>query len=1217
MFSALFLALTQAQQAPAAAPLPADAVDTQLREATIGTVISVPFARADDAVPLPIPAVVEPGAAGDRVLQPASGDPYFLGFAAGRYFPPAGERIDSDLALMAANLPQDGRPTAETYAFVMFQKRMTEERIEQLRRAGARVLEFHPYYTVKVALTPNAIDTIAGLDFVRWMGVPKSWQKLHPDLTAQLAQAEPTRRLSLFINTFDSDLCADSREEVVANAIEGDPDGGIAAGNAEAASKIVHANGWQQRELERHGVTVGPWIESIHAFQATVAAGSIEQIVGLDFVQFIENDVPSTLDHDEGIPLSNGDRVRNVYNGGTNGNCQGGIIDTGMDTGHAAIDPYGVGWDYTGAGNAFDDTDGHGTHTGGTLLGNGDVDDSFQGCAPGIGLTPARRVFVVRRGGNAPLSTWLSVMHSSYNDGTNISPAPMVVSNSYSGNVVSGAYIGSESAPRTIDAEAFAHDQLWVWSASNEGPNAGTIGLESCAKNALTVGNVLDHEDAVVGDPGTIWTGSSRGPCGDGRWKPNLCAAGQVLSSCLAGTTTGYANGGGTSMSTPLVSGLALQLCDHYSFLRYNPSALAATLMAGSLTHNNQVISTPGDTHLDAYGTGRVDAYKANFGDSQQALSFWSFNPSWSSAYTELPFTVSAGATRLTFVMRYEEAACSAGASQAQVNDMDTWLDVEPFTAGGNTGEYFSQQSNVDNTEVRIINNPTVGDWKAKVFPSSIVPFQSVRVGVCVIVTYGDTSPTPTFNVTASDSYVQPGDDITFTAGYSNPSYIASGVFFDSSSANAGLTASYNTMLDGSTADLMDNKSLGKDVCMGDVIHGTSRTHHWTAHWNTEGAKIWQVEARSDNATDVTDSATVYVDGTAPGLATNLGSSTHTVNVWDNDPTITYTWTAATDNLSGVDGYGTFVSSGGPGAPSNVKDINAVTSTPGTFAASGQYWFNMKTVDRSGNWSASYANVGPFKIDLLDPDLVTGLASTSHTVGIASCNDMVAMSWNSTPDSGGSGLKGYRSSWDHNPVANPLTLTLGPVTGVVTQLLSSTQPWYFHIASVDIAGNVQTAVHAGPYYVQPNSGTTYCTAKVNALGCTPSIGFIGTPKAGQLAGYTVRATNVRNNKPGLLIYGVNGGSSNPFLGGTLCVAAPIKRSTPVAAGGNPAPANDCSGVYSIDFSTFASGLLGGTPLPALSVAGTAVNCQFWGRDPGFAAPNNATLTNGLSFTICQ
>ena len=157
------------------------------------------------------------------------------------------------------------------------------------------------------------------------------------------------------------------------------------------------------------------------------------------------------------------------------------------------------------------------------------------------------------------------------------------------------------------------------------------------------------------------------------------------------------------------------------------------------------------------------------------------------------------------------------------------------------------------------------------------------------------------------------------------------------------------------------------------------------------------------------------------------------------------------------------------------------------------------------------------------------------------------------------------------------------------------------------AGDTHTVARYGP----PSSVTVYCTAKINSLGCTPSIGASGGASATAGNGFLVTGIEIRNNKDGFLFYGVNGAAAVPFLGGTKCVSAPIRRTPLQSSGGAPAPAEDCSGIYALDMNAFAVGAAGGNPLPALTTPGTVVHCQWWGRDPGFIA----TLSDGLTYTI--
>lgn len=141
--------------------------------------------------------------------------------------------------------------------------------------------------------------------------------------------------------------------------------------------------------------------------------------------------------------------------------------------------------------------------------------------------------------------------------------------------------------------------------------------------------------------------------------------------------------------------------------------------------------------------------------------------------------------------------------------------------------------------------------------------------------------------------------------------------------------------------------------------------------------------------------------------------------------------------------------------------------------------------------------------------------------------------------------------------------------------------------------------------------SSYCTSKVNSLGCTPAIATSGSASASAGSGFAISATLVLNQKQGLLLYGTSGPAAVPFHGGWLCVAPPRRR-TPVQSSGGSSAGSNCSGAYVFDFNAWTA-----TGSDPALIAGATVNAQYWSRDPGFAPPNNVGLTDAVEFHLCQ
>jgi len=138
----------------------------------------------------------------------------------------------------------------------------------------------------------------------------------------------------------------------------------------------------------------------------------------------------------------------------------------------------------------------------------------------------------------------------------------------------------------------------------------------------------------------------------------------------------------------------------------------------------------------------------------------------------------------------------------------------------------------------------------------------------------------------------------------------------------------------------------------------------------------------------------------------------------------------------------------------------------------------------------------------------------------------------------------------------------------------------------------------------------YCSGKFNSQFCLPVIAFNGYASVSSNVPFLISASEILNNKAGLLLYGLQSAQA-PFQGGTLCVGGQIKRTPVQTSGGTPPGSTDCTGTFSIDFNAF---LQSGVN-PLLQIVGQQVNAQYWSRDP--QDPFGTSLTNAVQFGVCQ
>jgi hypothetical protein len=176
-------------------------------------------------------------------------------------------------------------------------------------------------------------------------------------------------------------------------------------------------------------------------------------------------------------------------------------------------------------------------------------------------------------------------------------------------------------------------------------------------------------------------------------------------------------------------------------------------------------------------------------------------------------------------------------------------------------------------------------------------------------------------------------------------------------------------------------------------------------------------------------------------------------------------------------------------------------------AVNGQNRVRFRISDVQGNLGES--PVYAVAVDTVLPQSASALTCPSHSLSTWSQLDQLTCNWAAGTDAG-SGIAGYSHTWDHAAGTTPDAYSEGPALSVTSYALPEWQGWYFHLRTVDKAGNASTALHSGPYWIDraPPSSQVQSLSSTQWL-TTFVVAWSGDPGYGSpIAGYDIRVRDV-------------------------------------------------------------------------------------------------------------
>lgn len=514
----------------------------------------------------------------------------------------ADDKLDTDLRVRRGILP-DAVPL-----LVQFTGPLLPVQLESLRKAGAQTVGYLPDNALLVRCSPARLDAVARLSFVQWVGEYKPAHKLQAEILSLARRGAfhaSTQALSRARAFGVPEAASTAAPRLRASDYPDAPDYDepkmltiVLFDNADRAAVAA--------QVEQRGGTVASSsaTRSGGLLRVRLAPTAAVQLAEQPSIRWIEPyREPKLLNNvaAQGPRMNAEYAWTNFFLTGSNQIIA--VCDTGLDSGNTnTIHP-----DFSNkvhraiarADSTWRDWDGHGTHVSGSVLGSGQA--YSNGLYKGIAYD-ARLVIQSVMDGLGYLSGLPEDLNELFLEAyTNDA---RIHSDSW-GAAVDGAYTVDA---RQADEFLWNHqDMLILFAAGNEGADSlptgnpdGVVDEDSLsapgtAKNVLTVGaaesartnggyatrlwsvfgyhaNPLSNDVISASYDGTnqgMAAFSSRGPCDDGRTKPDIVAPGTDIISCrsrggiigngwgVVDGTTNYMYSGGTSMATPLTAGAA------------------------------------------------------------------------------------------------------------------------------------------------------------------------------------------------------------------------------------------------------------------------------------------------------------------------------------------------------------------------------------------------------------------------------------------------------------------------------------------------------------------------------------------------------------------------------------------------------------------------------------------------------------------------------------